>query len=126
MNINKIFWEKEQEYAKSEFGSELKFRNWLKEMTGKKPNFPVMRKRGSLPVYELIKYFEPFLTDDERYLLLQERYKDASELSELMNDYLSNYYAGLVLSSELRATQRLKRKLERLKMTQAIEMEQVA
>ena len=126
MNINKIFWEKEQEYAKAEFGSELKFRNWLKETTGKKPNFPDMRSKDRLPTYKFIKYFEPFLTDDERYLLLQERYKDVSELSELTEEYLSNYYAKLVLSPEVRTKQRLKRKLQRLEMMQAIEKEQVA
>lgn len=120
MNINKIFWEKEQEYAKAEFGSELKFRNWLKEMTGKKPNFPDMRSKGRLPAYKFIKYFEPFLTDDERYLLLQERYKDVSELSELTESYLSNYYTNLVLSPELRRKQRIKRQLQRQKMYIAI------
>lgn len=126
MNINKIFWEKEQEYAKAEFGNELKFRNWLKEMTGKKPNFPDMRSKGRLPAYKFIKYFEPFLTDDERYLLLQERYKDVSELSELTEAYLNEYYTKLVLSPEVRFKQRLKRKMERMKMIEAIEKEQVA
>lgn len=112
MTFKELFWEKEQEYAKLEYGNETKFREAIQEETGKMPNLPTYRKRGILPPFTYINFLEEFLNDDEidQYLDI---ITSGTGISDEVDDEISDYRLLLNLSNEYKINKRMRRKVMR-------------
>ena len=121
-NIVKTFWEKEQEYVKENYKSELLYLEYLVSIGGKTTRLAQIRKRGSLPHIKFIKEFQKFLNDDDTFLYINYWLNKHPE-DEQAEDFASDLLLELNVSEEVRQYIRIKRKKQREKMYLAIDKE---
>lgn len=121
-NIVKTFWEKEQEYVKENYKSELLYLEYLVSVCGKTTRLAQTRKRGSLPHIKFIKEFQNFLNDDDTFLYINYWLNKHPE-DEEAEDFASDLLLELNVSEEVRQYIRIKRKKQREKMYLAIDKE---
>lgn len=119
-NIVATFWAKEQAYAEEHYGSENSFNTHLNNKYGVQLNLSQSRRAGRLLNPKYIESFEPFLTDDERFMYMN-YICDQMKNSEEVEDFASDYLLTLNISQELKEFTRIKRRQQRTKMVEAID-----